>query len=258
MQDAIYSAMFGAMSNEFRVNQIANNLANVNTTGYKQDNLAFHDTFLRFAHDYAVNVKTHLRGEDVFPKEHIMAKPRLADQQVDFSQGNMSPTGNTLDLAIHGDGFFQVRTPEGDFLTRNGRFQISPEGQLVTEQGYQVLGEGGPIEIPGAGNLVIGQGGVIRQNQEEVGQIGLYTVEDLGSLEKIGSNLFGSSDGEPNVIPAAEASINQGYLERSNVEVVTEMVKMIESQRSHQAYMKILKGTDRIDRRLITRVGRVI
>ena len=141
MQDSMYSAMFGAMSNEFRMNQIANNLANVNTTGYKQDNLAFHDTFMRFAHDHCVNARTHLRGEQVWPDPHIIAKPRLSDQAVDFSQGSLVPTGNQLDLAITGDGFFQVRTPEGDYLTRNGRFQVSPEGTLVTEQGYAVLGE---------------------------------------------------------------------------------------------------------------------
>ncbi len=257
MQDAMYSAMFGAMSNEFRVNQIANNLANANTTGYKVDRLAFHDTFLRFAHDYSVNAKTHLRGEDIWPEPHILAKPRLSDQKVDFSQGSVSPTGNPFDLAISGEGFFQVRTPDGDFLTRNGRFQISPEGTLVTEQGFPVLGEGGEIQVPRGEKAVIDETGVIRQGAEAVGQIGLFTAEDITRLEKIGSNLFGHVDPDAGLIPAPEARINQGYLERANVDVVTEMVAMIESQRAHQVYMKAIQGTNEIDRRLVDHVGKV-
>jgi flagellar basal-body rod protein FlgG len=257
MQDAMYSAMFGAMSNEIRVDLIANNMANVNTTGYKKDQVTFHDTFLRFAHDSVVDTKTYLRGENVFPRPDILAKPRLSGQYVDMSQGSLAPTGNPLDLAISGEGFFQVQTPDGDYLTRNGSFVVSSDGTLVTEQGYPVLGEGGPIVIPQGAQVQIDHDGVIRQGGAEVGQIGVYTVDDPTQLEKIGSNLFGVGGAALAPVPAENAVVQQGFLEKSNVEVVSEMVSLIESQRGYEAYSKVIKGSSELSEQLLQKVGRV-
>ena len=145
MQDSMYSAMFGAMSNEVRMDNIANNLANVNTTGYKKDKLAFHDTFLRFAHDTMVDARPYMRADELWPRPDVIAKPRQSDQTIDFSQGQLQQTGNNLDFALNGEGFFKVRTANGDYLTRNGAFQLSSDGTLITEQGFEVLGNGGPI-----------------------------------------------------------------------------------------------------------------
>jgi flagellar basal-body rod protein FlgG len=257
MQDAMYSAMFGAMSNEIRVNQIANNMANVNTTGYKKDQLTFHDTFLRFAHDSVVDTKNYLRGETVFPRPDILAKPRLSDQIVDMSQGSLAHTGNPLDVAISGEGFFQVQAPGGDYLTRNGSFLVSADGMLVTEQGYPVLGEGGPVSIPQASPVQIDEQGVIFQDGAEVGQIGVYTVDDPAQLEKVGSNLFGTTANALAPVPAEDAVLYQGYVEKSNVEVVTEMVSLIESQRSYEAYAKIIKDSNELSTQLLEKVGKV-
>lgn len=257
MRDSVYSAMYGAMANEVRMNLIANNLANVNTTGYKKDKVAFHDTFLRYAHDYLVDAKPFLRDEEMWPKPDVVAKPRLSDEKMDFSQGSLQVTGNALDLAINGEGFFKVRTPEGDFLTRSGSFQLSSDGRILTEQGFELLGQGGPVTIPLGAQVQIDTGGAVRVDGEVIGALELVGVSDFKELEKIGSNLLKIRDGSSARETEPEGvTVEQGYLEKSNVEVVTEMVSMIETQRSFQAYQKMMTTTDQLSRQMILRLGR--
>lgn len=258
MRDSLMNAMFGAMSNEIRMNQIANNLANVNTTAYKRDKVAFHDTFLRFAHDYMVDARPSLRDKDMWPKADLMAKPRLADQKTDFSQGSLQMTGNPLDLALVGDGFFRVRTPDGDYMTRNGSFRLNSEGALVTEQGFEVLGEGGPINIPaGTTAVTVDSAGQVRADNDVVGVLELVDVDDKRQMQKIGNNLYQlDPQGTAAEVPPDGLSVEQGFLEKPNVEVVTEMVDMIETQRVHEMYSKMMQGTSQIDEKLITTVGR--
>ena len=150
MRESMYSALFGAMSNEHRVDVIANNLANVNTTGYKKDNLSFHDTFQRFAHDYVTDTRQNLQENHLWPNPYVQARPRLSGQYSDQTQGSMQATGNALDFALVGEGFFKVRSPKGDFMTRSGSFQLASDGRLITEQGYEVLSGGSPITLPTA------------------------------------------------------------------------------------------------------------
>ncbi len=253
MRDSMFSALFGAMSNEHRVNMTANNLANINTNGYKRDTCAFQDTFLRFAHDYVVDAKPFLRDKEMFPEPKIMARPRLAEEVVDLSQGAVQKTGNPLDLAIDGDGFFKVQKEGEDFYTRNGSFKLTPEGQLVTAQGYSVLAGGGPVNIPQGSEIQIDGGGTIRVDGQDVAQLDIVSIDDPKGIKKEGENLF-AFDGEE--VPS-EADILQGYLEKSNVEIVTEMVSMIESQRSFEMYQKMLRGTDQMDKTVINKVGRI-
>lgn len=258
MRDSMMNAMFGAMSNEIRMNMIANNLANVNTTAYKKDQVAFHDTFLRFAHDYMVDARPSLRDKEMWPKADLMAKPRLSDQKTDFSQGSLQVTGNPLDLALSGEGFFRVRTPDGDYLTRNGSFQLDSEGNLITEQGYQVLGGGGAVTIPqGTSSVLIDSAGTIRADGQELATLDLVAVDDQRQLQKIGNNLFQVDPrGTATEVDPEGLSVEQGFLEKPNVEVVTEMVDMIETQRAHQMYTKMMQGTGDIDDKLINTVGR--
>lgn len=256
MQDSMYSALFGALSNEHRLDVIANNLANANTTGYKQDRLAFKDVMIHFAHDQIMEPVTDLRAPRLLPGPTIMAKARLAMARTDFSQGGMRESGNPLDMAIMGEGFFKVRTSEGDFYTRNGNFHLTPQGVLVTGDGYEVLGGGGPVTI-GQGDVVIGPSGRIMINGEEAGTIDVVTVDNLDGLEKVGNNLFRIRNGsEAQETAADDFELVQGYLEAANINVVEEMVNMIETQRAYEAYSKVIKNTDEIDEKVITRVGR--
>ncbi len=256
MQDSMYSAMFGAMSNELRMDNIANNLANVNTTGFKKDKLAFHDTFVRFAHDYMVDSRPYMRAEELWPRPDVIAKPRLSDQKIDFSQGQLQQTGNPLDLALSGEGFFKIRAGDGEYLTRNGSFQLAPDGRLITEQGFEVMGGGGPLILPMDAAISVGGDGTIRSGDQVVGQLQLVDVSDYSSVEKMGNNLYGiKANTEAQEMPPTDLTVVQGSLEKGNVNVVTEMVEMIEVQRAFTLYTKMMQGTAEMDTKLVNKVG---
>ena len=148
MQNAMFSGVFAALTSEHRMAIISNNLANVNTVGYKADTVAFKDTMIHFAHDFIREPLENLRSKPLFPEAQQRARVRLAVEKTDFTQGGMQYTGNPLDIAITGEGFFRIQTPNGDFLSRNGAFCQNADGTLVTKQGWPVLGTNGPIQIP--------------------------------------------------------------------------------------------------------------
>lgn len=252
MRSSIFSALFGAMSNEHRIDISANNLANVNTIGFKRDNCAFQDTFIRFAHDNVADAKTYLRDKDMLPEAKIMARPRLSEEVIDMSQGSFQKTGNPLDLAIRGDGFFKVQKGGETHLTRNGVFTVSSEGILVTEQGYPVMAGGGEVNLPPRSKVTVDGEGVIYADGQEIARLDFVQPSDMRAMKKEGENLFTNEGGE---IPA-EGEIVQGYIEKSNVEVVNEMVAMIECQRSFEMYQKMITTTDQLDQKVIQQVGR--
>lgn len=256
MRDSSLSAIFGALSNEIRMSTIANNLANVNTTAFKKDTMAFHDVFTRFAHDNVVTTKSFLRDKDMFPAPNIMAKPRLSGQDVDFSQGGMQETGNPLDFALSGEGVFRVQTPEGILYQRAGNFAVDVNGTLVNKDGHPVMVDGGQLNIPPGAEIAVDSGGGISLNGEPAGNLDLVTFDVIGRLERVGSNMFRASEGLAEQ-PPEDLSVEQGFLEKGNVEVVTEMVSMIETQRSFSMYSKMLQNTDQLDRRMITALSRI-
>ena len=136
MQNAMFSGLFAALSSEHRMNNIANNLANVNTAGYKADKLSFKDTMEHFAHDFIKEPLATVRSEPLFPDSKLLARTRLAVAMTDFSQGALQRTDNPLDFAISGEGFFKVQSPDGEeYFTRNGSFTLNAAGTIVTNQG---------------------------------------------------------------------------------------------------------------------------
>ncbi len=254
MEMSMYSAIFGALSTEMRLNLSANNLANVNTTGYKRDRVSFEDTYLRMAHDYHVDPRGDIREKELLPRANLIAKPRLAEQRIDFSQGALTLTGNPLDLAIQGPGFFKVTSGGTTYYTRNGAFHRSAEGQLVTDQNYTVLGNGGPIEVPSGKSLSVDGSGAIYVDGAQVGQVDVVAVQNPQALQKYGSNLYMGQNGQPvqeGPLEAGQTEVAQGYLEKPNVEVVEEMVNMIETQRSFEAYQKVMSGSSEMDTKVI-------
>jgi len=260
MQNAMYSALFGALSNEHRMNSIANNLANVNTTGYKRDMLAFKDTMALYAHDHIMEPVASIRDKKFFPDPQHISRTRIATSVTDFQQGGMKVTSAPLDVGIQGEGFFKIDSPDGEFYTRNGHFTVNEEGTIVNERGWPVMSEGGPITIPeGTKNIVIAENGRVFADNEEVGQIQLVTVDNLAMLEKQGSNLFrvrpGAEVEEVEVDPN-RSWMAQGFLEAANVDAIYEMVNMIETQRQFEAYQKVMQATDTLDREANTKVGR--
>jgi len=256
MREIVYSALFGALSNEHRLDAISNNLANVNTTGYKKDAVAFHDTFQRFAHDYVTDTRQNLQEQHLWPNPYVQARPRLSGQYNDMSQGSMQTTGNPLDVAIVGDGFFKVRTPKGDFMTRSGSFKLSSDGRLITEQGFEVLGDGGPITLPRDHKIQIDSTGVISADGQQLGALDVVAVSDPKKLEKVGQNLFQiKKNSGATEVPPTNVSVQQGFLEKANVEVVGELVNMMEAQRAFEIYQKLMTTSDSMESLVINKVG---
>ncbi|QGY41617.1 flagellar hook-basal body complex protein [Pseudodesulfovibrio cashew] len=256
MRDSSLSALFGALSNEMRMSSIANNLANVNTTAFKKDSMAFHDVFTRFAHDNVVTTKTFLRDKDLFPSPDIMAKPRLSEQNIDFTQGPMQKTGNQLDLALSGEGLFKIQAPEGMLYTRAGNFLVDAAGTLVNQQGYPVMVSGGALNVPPGAQVTVDDGGNVSINGVASGTFDLVQFDNQGGLERVGSNMYRAPEGAAEQ-PPDDLVVSQGFLEKGNVEVVTEMVSMIETQRTFAMYAKMLQSTDQLDRNMITKLSRI-
>lgn len=225
------------LAQEHRMNQISNNLANVDTAGYKKENITFWEMMFTAA-DNRQRVGKAL-------------KPLIS-----HVQGGINTTGNSLDLAINGPGFFQVQTADGVRYTRNGNFTLNAEGQLSSHDGSLVLGDGGPIVLPNE-KVKIGRDGQIMANGQVVGQLNLVTFEDLNSLEKDGKTFFRTKNNGAQAIPVEAANMQQGSLEGANVSVVNEMTEMIDLQRAYQTQQKVIQTIDDLDSQSITRVGKL-
>lgn len=160
----------------------------------------------------------------------------------DYTEGALDPTGRDLDLAIQGEGFFVVQTPSGEAYTRNGSFSISPSGQLVNSDNYPVLTDGGPLTVQGGSLTVTGAGQVYVDNAA-LGTLRIVDFDKPYQLQKFNASLYKAPAG---VSPkqASPAVVRQGYLEKSNVDVLREMVDMIESYRMFETGQKMIQIQD--------------
>lgn len=223
---------------EERMNQISNNLANIDTVGYKREDVTFWEMLHR------TESKRLWVGKGL--KLHT-----------DFQQGAAKLTGNPLDVLLQGRGFFKVQTPQGIRYTRAGNFALNATGQLVTQDGYQVLGNGGTITIDGS-DVVIDRDGDVIVDGKQVNKLQIADFANLNDLEKEGSNLFrlkpGASGGE---IPAQNARVVQGSLEQSNTNGVVELTDMIDLQRNYEAQQKVVQAFDTIDGQAVNQVGKL-
>jgi flagellar basal-body rod protein FlgF len=244
MDNALYVGLSRQMTLRRQLDIVANNIANANTTGFKVEDLMVRTEQARPAKtlDGAAPVKFVL------------------DDQVarNFTQGAMTKTGGDFDLAIEGTGFFHIQTANGDRYTRDGRFTTNPEGQIVTEQGSQVLDEGGgPIVIdPTLGGVSIGKDGVVTQGAVRVGRIGIVRPDDLSSMAKDGDNLYRNTTNVA-LQAAPDARLHQGMLESSNVQPVVEITKLIEIQRAYEGVAKMMDNTADLHRTAVERLGKV-
>ncbi len=225
------------LAHEHRMDQIANNLANVDTAGYKKEDITFWEMMFKTA-DHRPRVGKALKI--------------LTNHQ----QGSAKQTDNPLDFAINGDGFFRIQTPAGVRYTRNGNFTLNSQGQLSTFDGNLVIGDGGPIALADQ-NIQVGRDGQITANGTPINRLGVVTFPDLTGLEKEGANLFRTKEGVAQEQPVAVPNIQQGYLEGANVNIVAEMTEMIDLQRAYQSQQRAIQTTDDIDQQSTTRVGRL-
>jgi flagellar basal-body rod protein FlgG len=219
----------------------AHNISNVNTPGYKRDTLF---------------TKELSRAEKKLTARKTDWETPMVDKvYTDYAPGIFDKTGNPLDLAIDGDGFFSLGLDDGTrVLTRAGSFTVNNDGLLAFPGGPLLLGEGGPIEV-GNGKVTVSQSGQVEVDGFVVGRIVPMTVADHDQLVRIGNSLLAVPEGvELNPVPYA--AIRQGYLEASNVDIVREMVEMIIAFRSYEANARSLQTQDQSLNHLFHRVGR--
>jgi flagellar basal-body rod protein FlgF len=215
---------------------VANNIANISTTGFRREGVIFSEYVTQMEDDPSLSMA------------------RASGRQVDLSQAGLSQTGGRFDLAIQGTGFFLVETPQGERLTRAGSFTPSPEGELVTSDGHRLLDAGGaPVFVPpGARNIAIGADGTMSADGEPVAQIGLWQAADPLTLRHQSGTLFSANAVEPTVT----GTVMQGFLEDSNVQPVSEIARMIEVQRGYEMGQKFLDAEDERVRGVIQTLGR--
>lgn len=248
---ALYTAASGMSAQQLNLDTIANNLANSSTTGFRQLRLQFQDmVYQNYITPGAAESQTTLSAG-----LQIGLGTRSAATEVINTQGSLNETDNPLDVAIEGAGFFQVQRPDGTIAyTRAGQFHLNNQGMIVTTDGDPLVPS---ITIPpNATSVTITQYGVVnatlpgQQNPSQLGQIQLATFPNPGGLESVGSNLLRAtlSSGDPLLDnpggPQGLGTLQQGYLENSNVDVVAEFVQMVLAQRAYESNSKVIKAAD--------------
>jgi flagellar basal-body rod protein FlgF len=247
MIKGIYSAEASMKPKMAKLEVIANNLANINSTGFKKDKL-----FVQILKDSAASQAT---GDGDLDGAKI-------ERAVDFSDGVLNQTGNPLDLAIQGRGFFVVDTPLGLRYTRNGNFKLAADGTVTTAEGFAVMGMGGKIQVPQKeklqqGVITVSETGEIVIDKDIVAKLRIVDFDNLGTLRKDHQSFFATS-GTEHIIEGASMtpSVKQGFLEGSNVDGIEEMIAMIELTRGFEADQKMITSQDAtLDRAM--EVGRV-
>lgn len=255
MNRGLYISAAGALVQMTRTDTISNNLANVDTTGFKKDLSVFR------ANQPAQVLRTNDNVFGASPGSIKSAVPvgTLSNGAVhernvtNYEEGIFKETGNRFDLAIAGDAFFTIETPQGLKYTKNGSFTRSAGGELVTMQGYRVLGMNGPIQIADALQVNVSEDGMVFQDNAPVDTLKLAFFTDKSQLRKEGDSLF-TADAFPQ--QAAQFSIKQGAVEGSNVQAVKEILNLLEANRAYELNTRLIQVNDTLLGLAVSSVGR--
>lgn len=214
-----------------RLTSISQNLVNAATPGYRRE----------------ISFATALQRSD----GSWEAVPAAA---VDQRRGTLRATGEQYDLAIDGDGFFELRTPGGPAYTRRGDFHVDEQGRLVTAQGYQLEGLGGPVHLIDGSPVVIDRDGVVTQGDQRLGQVKVVAFDRPDRMTPLSGELFQAAEA-PRAALGGDYRIRQGYLEASNVDTAAEMVRLMETMRHFEATQKLVQGVDDMSERTMRKLG---
>lgn len=243
MVRGLYTAYTGLLNQQYRLDTITNNLANSATVGYKKEGA----TAQAFDEMFAIKVRDG--SEDYINKRigKMSLGVKIGENYTDYTQGNLKQTENTFDLAIAGNGFFEISfTNKADVqsykYTRDGSFTLNKEGFLVTKDGDFVQGQNGDIQVSTAAEIVIDAQGNIIENGEVTDRLKIVDFEDYNYLKKYGENMYDKVEGYTEKEP--DCTIEQGYLEMSNSNVITEMVEMITITRAFETNQKFVQAAD--------------
>lgn len=274
----LYTGASGMLAQQARMDNVANNLANVDKTAYKKDTTlfkSFPDMLIRRINDDGLG-EIPLGSYDSMP--YVGKLPtgvEVNEVYTQFEQGALQKTDNKLDMALEGHGFFTIKTERGDMYTRNGNFTLNDEGILVTHNGNPVMGENGIIKIQ-HNNFLIREDGQVIVNADDYGPAGQLVGQNENEwenpividklkivdfkhkrfLEKNGDSLFRENELTGPPLPPEKVKVFSGFLEKSNVNVVKAMVDMIDVQRAYEANQKAITSSDSTLGKLINEVGR--
>lgn len=263
----IYSALSGSLAQTLKIDTIANNIANVNTTGFKKDQQTFGEYLTAIEKQpEALNTARMPSSLDAMYNMNGTDKSFVDSTGTftNFEQGSLKHTGGKLDVAIDGEGFFEIATPQGVRLTRAGNFTVNSEGQLVNKDGHTVVleseGEGGDTtnvaRFTQGSQPYISDAGEVFDGEKKLGRLSLVKLDNPDCLQKVGNNYY---DFKPNMTPEKTsvqyASLKQGYLETSNVNIVAEMTDMIMAQRVFEGTQKAIQAYDQMEDKIINQVG---
>jgi flagellar basal-body rod protein FlgG len=236
MGDTQVIAANGLLRQEQRFNLIANNLSNIQTTGFKKDVPVFS--------------KILSQSTDRFGGGGNQSSVTL------FQQGDLQRTGNELNLAIEGEGFFKVQTPWGVRYTRNGNFALNQAGTLIDGNGFPVMGSRDEISLRGGKTIQVQPNGAVQADGQEVDRISLVTFADLRAIQKEGHTYFRAAEGQEE-IEASGSQVVQGALESANVNGIEEMIRLIDAQRSFEACQRVIQAQDELNGKAVNELGRL-
>lgn len=275
----LWVPLSGAIAQQKQVETIANNVANVNTPGFKRDQVVFKEYLA------ALEKSGDQQGVDLPQKEwkpeDFYRSYNAEDSfvKVDGSytvheQGQLAQTGNYFDNALSGPGFYEVLTPNGVRFSRNGAFSISNEGKLVTDQGFLVLSKDAPpiatadgklnlatspesraITI-GAGKFSVSLDGEVFNGQNKVADLALTEFNDIHALRKEGNNLFINPDQKNIKVGESKTSVHQGFVEQSNVNAVGEMSNLINANRNFESIQRVIKTYDTMSAKAVNEISK--
>ncbi len=259
MNRGLYTASVGMITQMNKMDVVSNNIANVDTAGYKKDQVITRsfdeEMYMRVNEENSLNIVPNGKNVGTLNLGNNVDVIRTK-----FTTGSLQSTANPTDLAIDGDGFFSVNyiDPSGNVTekyTRNGSFSLGPNGELLTAGGYGVLDEtSNPIVIPSGTIPTVQEDGTVYANGEYVAKIKVTTFEDNSYLQKFGENFYDAVNGA--VTTEFSGSIRQGYTEMSNVNSVEEMVEMINLSRAYEASSKVIQTYDTIMQKEANEIGR--
>ena len=221
MISGMFKLVDGAFTQQLRVENISNNLANMGTSGFKKSVMSF---------DQALSMQNAT--------------------QVDLTPGPIVHTGNQFDVALHGKGFLKVMTPRGIRYTRDGAFTLKNNGELVTRSGDSIMGDNGPVKIEGK-QITIKRDGQIVADGSPVSKLSMVEFNNPQYLKKEGRSYYTYDGDENDVVPGPETNVQQGYIEKSNVDTTEEMIKMMEAFRTFESIQKAIQNMYEVTSKMI-------
>ncbi len=238
MLKGLFVSKAGMLAQQRRLEVAANNLANANTLGFKRTLISF----------------TKMLGamlDETTDENRVPGKTAI-----DFSNGTLKKTGNPLDVAIQGDGFFVLQGPEGEVFTRNGNFTLNEQGELVSQNGWPVLTSQGVIQITNGEEVAINQSGEILVNGKVVGTLRIAIFNNPETLQPLNNSLFTAANSYYRELDPSEILVQPGHLETSNVNPLSEMIALIDINRNFELAQKSAKAQDESLGQLFNRAGR--